>query len=182
MTMSDFGANVIKIEPPEGDQYRAFPPSLLWNRGKKSIVLDVTNKENLETLIKLSLEADVVIEGFEPGFADAHGFGYETLKINHSGLVYCSITGFGSKGPYAKYKSYEGLVQAKSGRLMTFAGLTGREGPNFSSVRVANHSASMAAVRGIISALMVRDRTGLGQRVETSLLQAMTYYLSLIHI
>ena len=61
MTMSDFGANVIKVEPPEGDQYRAFPPSLLWNRGKKSIVLDVTNKENLETLIKLSLEADVVI-------------------------------------------------------------------------------------------------------------------------
>jgi crotonobetainyl-CoA:carnitine CoA-transferase CaiB-like acyl-CoA transferase len=176
MMMSDFGANVIKVEPPGGDQYRAFPQSLLWNRGKKSIVLDVNDKEDLNELRKLSLKADVVIEGFEPGFADSHGFGYETLKTDHSGLVYCSITAFGPKGPYAKYKSYEGLVQAKSGRLMTFAGLTGREGPNFASVKVANHSAGMAAVRGIISALMVRDRTGLGQRVETSLLQAMTYY------
>ncbi|MEC9278388.1 MAG: CoA transferase, partial [Chloroflexota bacterium] len=176
MMMSDFGADVIKVEPPGGDQYRAFPQSLLWNRGKKSIVLDVNDKEDLNELRKLSLKADVVIEGFEPGFADSHGFGYETLKTDHSGLVYCSITAFGPKGPYAKYKSYEGLVQAKSGRLMTFAGLTGREGPNFASVKVANHSAGMAAVRGIISALMVRDRTGLGQRVETSLLQAMTYY------
>ncbi|HAE33625.1 MAG TPA: hypothetical protein DCF86_07245 [Dehalococcoidia bacterium] len=176
MTMSDFGAEVIKVEPPEGDQYRPFPASLLWNRGKKSITLDVNDNEDLNELRNLSLQADVVIEGFEPGFADAHGFGYETLKTDHSGLIYCSITGFGPKGPYAKYKSYEGLVQAKSGRLMTFAGLTGREGPNFASVRVASHSASMAAVRGIISALMVRDRTGLGQRVETSLLQAMTYY------
>ena len=176
MTMSDFGAEVIKVEPPEGDQYRPFPASLLWNRGKKSITLDVNDNEDLNELRNLSLQADVVIEGFEPGFADAHGFGYETLMADHSGLIYCSITGFGPKGPYAKYKSYEGLVQAKSGRLMTFAGLTGREGPNFASVRVASHSASMAAVRGIISALMVRDRTGLGQRVETSLLQAMTYY------
>ena len=176
MTMSDFGADVIKVEPPGGDQYRAFPPSLLWNRGKKSIVLDVNDNEDLNELRNLSLKADVVIEGFEPGFADSHGFGYETLKTDHPGLIYCSITGFGPKGPYAKYKNYEGLVQAKSGRLMSFAGLTGREGPNFASVRVASHSASMAAVRGIVSALMVKDKTGLGQKVETSLLQAMTYY------
>ncbi|MCH7801213.1 MAG: CoA transferase, partial [Chloroflexi bacterium] len=175
-TLSDFGAEVIKIEPPQGDPYRAFPPSLLWNRGKKSVVLDLNDSNDLKQARKLAERADVVIETFKPGMADSLGIGYETLKASRPDLVYCSITGFGPTGPYSGYKDYEGLVQAKSGRLMSFAGLTGREGPSYAVVNVAHHSASMAAVRGIVSALMVRDQTGQGQRVDTSLLQAMTYY------
>ena len=79
-------------------------------------------------------------------------------------------------GPYARYRPYEQLVSAKSGRYMTFAGLNNREGPNYGAVQVASHCAAMAAVRGTVAALMIRDRTGRGQKVETSLLRAITYY------
>lgn len=176
MTLSDFGATVVKIEPPEGDPYRDSPSSLLWNRGKKSAVLNILSKEDQLEFKKLSRSTDILVESNKPGFMDSLGIGYDDLKKENPALIYCSITGFGLKGPYAMYKDYEGIVQAKSGRLMHFAGLSGREGPNFASVNVASHSASMAAVRGIVSALMVRDRTGLGQRVDTNLLQALTYY------
>lgn len=176
MVLSDFGAEVIKIEPPDGDAYRKFPSSLLWNRGKKSVVLDPYSKQVSEKIRRLTERADVIIETFNPGDAKTLGVDYETLQIYRPDLVYCSITGFGQEGPYAGYKNYEGLVQAKSGRLMSFEGLTARHGPSYAVVNVANHSASMAAVRGIVSALMVRDTTGQGQRVDTSLLQAMTYY------
>ena len=176
MALSDFGAEVIKIEPPEGDPYRAVPQSHLWNRGKKSVVLDLNDSDAINQIRKLAERADVVIETFKPGVADSLGIGYETLKAERPDLVYCSITGFGPKGPYSDYKDYEGLIEAKSGRLMIFAGITGREGPSFAVVNVARHAAGMGAFRGIVSALMVRDQTGQGQQVDTSLLQAVTYY------
>ena len=176
MVMSDFGAEVIKIEPPKGDSFREFPASLLWNRGKKSVTLDLKKQEGREQAQQLSRQADVVIESFRPGVAERLGIGYESLSEAHPELVYCSITGFGPRGPYANYKGYDGLVEAKSGRLMSFAGQTEREGPNYASVNAASHSAAMAAVRGVVSSLMVRDRTSQGQKVETSLLQAITYY------
>jgi crotonobetainyl-CoA:carnitine CoA-transferase CaiB-like acyl-CoA transferase len=176
MILSDFGAEVIKIEPPEGDPYRAFPPSLLWNRGKKSVVLDLNDPDSVENVCKLAERADVVVETFRPGVADSLGIGYEALKAVKPDLVYCSITGFGPKGPYSGYKDYDGLIEAKSGRLMTFAGISGREGPSYAVVNAASHAAAMATVRGVLSALMVRDKTGKGQRLETSILQAITYY------
>ncbi|MCH7744549.1 MAG: CoA transferase [Chloroflexi bacterium] len=176
MVLSDFGAEVIKVEPPEGDSFREFPAARLWNRGKKSVTLDLKKQEGRRQAQQLSWEADAVIESFRPGVAHRLGIGYETLSKFHPELVYCSITGFGPLGPYANYKGYEGLVEAKSGRLMSFAGQTEREGPNYAAVNVASHSAAMAAVRGVVSSLMVRDRTGQGQKVETSLLQAITYY------
>jgi crotonobetainyl-CoA:carnitine CoA-transferase CaiB-like acyl-CoA transferase len=176
MTLSDFGADVIKIEPPGGDPYRSFSPSLLWNRGKSSVVIDLKNENGASEFLRLVASADVVVESFRPGYLESLGLGYDGLKVKHPRLIFCSITGFGQKGPYSQYKDYEGLVEAKSGRLMIFAGLSGREGPNFASVKVASHSAAMAAVRGIVSSLMVRDREGIGQRVNTSLLQAVTYY------
>tara|TARA_B100001245_G_scaffold96686_1_gene70187 strand:+ start:260 stop:2713 length:2454 start_codon:yes stop_codon:yes gene_type:complete len=176
MLLSDFGADVIKVEPPGGDPYRSFSPSLLWNRGKSSVVLDLENEDGAGQFLKLVASADVVLESFRPGYLDSLGIGYESLKLKYPQLIFCSITGFGQKGPYSQYKDYEGLVEAKSGRLMIFAGLSGREGPNFASVNVASHSAAMAAVRGIVSSLIVRDKYGIGQRVNTSLLQAVTYY------
>ena len=176
MVMSDFGAEVIKVEPPGGDPFRAFPAALLWNRGKKSIVLDLKSPESQRTVQQLARQADVVVESFRPGVAERLGIGYETLSRTHPELVYCSITGFGSRGPYAHYKGYEGLVGAKCGRMMSFAWQNEREGPNYAALNVANHAAGMAAVRGTVSALYVRDKTGQGQKVETSLLQAITYY------
>ena len=176
MVMSDFGAEVIKVEPPGGDPYRTHPASLLWNRGKKSIVLDLETSEGRRQARALARSADAVVESFVPGDAAALGVDYETLKADNPGLVYTSITAFGDSGPYAHYRPYEALVSAKSGRYMSFAGQNGREGPNFGAVQVASHGAAMAAVRGAVAALMIRDRTGVGQHVQTSLLRSITYY------
>ena len=176
MVMSDFGADVIKVEPPGGDPYRIHPASLLWNRGKKSVVLDLETAAGRKHARALARSADAVVESFVPGDAAALGVDYETLKAENPGLVYTSITAFGDSGPYARYLPYEALVSAKCGRYMAFAGQNGREGPNYGAVQVASHGAAMAAVRGAVAALMIRDRTGVGQHVQTSLLRAMTYY------
>ncbi|MDP6420356.1 MAG: CoA transferase [SAR202 cluster bacterium] len=176
MVLSDFGAEVIKIESPRGDPFRAFPPSLVWNRGKKSVVVDLQSSEGRRQLHQLAPQADVVVESFRPGVAERLGIGYEELSAVKPDLVYTSVTGFGPRGSYANYKGYEALVAAKSGRLMVFAGMTGREGPGHAAVNAASHAAAMAVVRGTLSALSVRDATGKGQRVDTSLLQGVTYY------
>ena len=176
MAMSDFGAEVVKVEPPGGDAFRAAPQSVLWYRGKKSVCLDLANTDGRRKAHALARQSDVVVVGLRPKTAQRLGVDYDTLRPLRDDLIYCGITGFGPKGPYADYKGYEGLVQAKSGRLMNFAGQTPREGPHHAAVKAANHAAGMAAVRGVVSALMVRDRTGQGQLVETSLLQAVTYY------
>ena len=174
MIMSDFGAEVIKVESPGGDPFRGRPGSLQWDRGKKSVILDLKTDAARESARRLARLADVVIESYRPGVAERLGVDYETLSAEHPGLVYCSLTGFGPKGPYARYKGYEGVVAAKSGRMMMFSGQNRRDGPNYVAVQGASHSAAMALVRGAIAALYVRDRTGRGQKVETSLLQAVT--------
>ena len=176
MVMSDFGARVIKIEPPGGDPYRAMPSAPVWHRGKKSVILDLEHAKDRGHAHRLAKSADVVVESFVPGDAKASGVDYDTLSALNPRLVYTSITAFGKKGPYARYRPYESLVSAKSGRYMAFAGQNDREGPNYGAVQVASHAAAMAAVRGTMAALMLRDRTGKGQRVETNLLRAITYY------
>ena len=104
MVLSDFGAEVIKVEPPTGDPYRAFPQSSLWNRGKKSLVLDMETEEGLHTARSLIKKSDVLVESFSPGEADSLGIGYGEMSASRADLVYCSITAFGPKGRYAKYK------------------------------------------------------------------------------
>ncbi|MFH1560163.1 MAG: CoA transferase [Chloroflexota bacterium] len=174
MILSDFGAEVIKVEPPEGDPYRAFPQALLWNRGKKSVTLDLKTPEGRESARRLMMRADVVVVSFRPGEADALGIGYEEVSAQRPDLVYCSITAFGPKGPYAHYKPYEGIVAAKVGRFSVFTGQAGRPGPHYAAVQVASHGTAMAAIRGILAALIVRDKTGQGQKVETSLMQGIS--------
>ena len=176
MVMSDFGARVVKIEPPGGDPYRVMPAAPMWHRGKKSVILDLEQDKDRSRAQKLAKSADVVVESFLPGDAETNGVDYDTLSALNSRLIYTSITAFGDKGPYARYRPYESLVSAKCGRYMAFAGQNDREGPNYGAVQVASHAAAMAAVRGTVAALILRDRTGRGQRVETSLLKAITYY------
>ena len=176
MALSDYGAEVIKVEPPGGHRSRSIPASVQWNRGKKSIVLDLNEPEGRDHAQKLSLQSDVVIESFCPGTTQSLGIDYETLSAERPDLVYCSLTGWGPKGPYAHYKPYEGAVAAKVGRMMVFSGQANRPGPHYAAVQTATHAANMGAVRGIIAALHVRDKTGHGQKVETSLMQAMNLY------
>ena len=120
--------------------------------------------------------ADVVVESFRPGVAERLGIGYETLSRASPSLVYSSITGFGPTGPLAGLKAYEGVVHAKAGRMDAFYTLVEKDGPIYPALAVASYGAAMASLHGTLVALMLRDRTGEGQKVETSLLQGLTCF------
>ena len=176
MMLSDNGAEVIKVEPPTGDPDRAAPAFRQWQRGKKSVVLDLGTAEGKQRAKQLAASADVIVENFQAGRAEQQGLGYDELAALNPRLVHCSITGFGKKGPYAAYKDYEGLVQARAGRMMEFQREIDRDGPSFGAVPVAGFAASQLALQGIMAALYVRQRSGRGQKVDTSLLQGLACY------
>jgi crotonobetainyl-CoA:carnitine CoA-transferase CaiB-like acyl-CoA transferase len=171
LVMADYGAEVIKVEPPGGDPFRFQPAWISWNRGKKGIVLDLSTPEGREHAIQLAGAADVLVESFRPGDMADWGLAYDTLSHLYPRLVYCSITGFGQQGPLRRVKGYEGVVAAKAGRMLNLQGQPNREGPVYSAVSTGSWHASQAAVRGIIAALRVRDLCGRGQWVQTSIVQ-----------
>ena len=115
----------------------------------------------------------MLVESFRPGDMAGWGLGYDDLSKLYPGLVYCSITGFGQKGPLRRVKGYEGVVAAKAGRMLNLQGQPNREGPVYSAVYTGSWHASQAAVRGIIGALRVRDLCGRGQWVQTSIVQTL---------
>ena len=129
LVMADYGAEVIKVEPPGGDPFRFQPAWISWNRGKKGIVLDLSTTEGREQAIQLAGEADVLVESFRPGDMADWGLAYDTLSQLYPRLVYCSITGFGQKGPLRRVKGYEGVVAAKAGRMLNLQGQPTRDGP-----------------------------------------------------
>lgn len=117
MVLADNGARVLKVEPPGGDRLRTENPSgaLVWNRGKESVVIDLHSASGQTELRSLAANADVVIEAFSPGTIEAWGIDEDVLRPANPRLVYCSVTGFGRRGPYAHLKGYEALVAAKVG-------------------------------------------------------------------
>ncbi len=172
MILADNGARVIKIESPEGDRLRTqLPPGfLVWNRGKESLTADLRTPAGQAEVGELARHADVLIESFEPGVAHGWGLGYETLRTVNPALVHCSINGFGSTGRYARLKGYEGVVAAKAGAFAR--GQFGfRPGPIFTAASLGSTGAAHMALGGILAALIVRERTGRGQRVEATLVQ-----------
>ena len=173
LVLADFGAEVIKVEPPGGDPFRFQPAWISWNRGKKGIVLDLETAEGREQASRLAGSADVLVESFRPGDMAGWGLGFDDLARLYPRLVYCSITGFGQEGPLRRVKGYEGLVAAKAGRSLNMQGQPNREGPVYSAVPTGSWHASQAAVRGILAALRVRDLCGRGQWVQTSIVQAL---------
>jgi crotonobetainyl-CoA:carnitine CoA-transferase CaiB-like acyl-CoA transferase len=174
--LADFGAEVVKIEPPAGDPFRSYPAWLAWNRGKKSAVLDLKSAEGRRQAQRLAERADVVIESFRPGVGLRLGIDYAGLAAINPRLVYASISGWGQQGPLSQVAGYEGVVAAKSGRMASFEGQMNRAGPAYAAVQVGTWAASQAAVRGILAALFARDAHGRGQWVQTSLLQNMIPY------
>lgn len=176
MVLSDFGARVIKVEPPGGDPFRRHPAWLMWNRGKEGVVLDLKSEAGWEQALALAQRADVLLEAFRPGVAGRLGIGHQALAAANPRLVYCSLSPFGQRGPLSRLKGYEGVVSAKTGRMMAFRGQPERDGPVFTAVPTATWGASQAAVQGILAALLVRETTGRGQWVQTSLLQGMMPY------
>ena len=178
MLLSDLGADVVKVERPgEGDETRAWgPPTaggesayfLAVNRGKRSVALDLARVEGQEVAQRLARSADVVVENFRPGTAERLGVGYEQLTRENSGLVYCSIAGFGSERGSLGRPGYDFVVQAESG-LMAITGEPEGE-PLKVGVAVVDVLAGYAAATAILAALLARGQTGRGERVEISLL------------
>ena len=176
MILADYGAEVQKLEPPGGDRFRSLAAAPVWLRGKRHSSVDLKSEAGVARLHELARTADVVVASYRPGLAERLHADYATLAALNPRLVYCSLTAFGPRGPYSHYPGYEGLVAAKSGRMMAFEGQGARAGPVYAAVQVATHAAAQAAVQGILAALLVREQTGRGQLVETSLLQGMLPY------
>ncbi len=176
MIMADFGAEVIKVEPPGGDPQRSLANSPVWLRGKQSVICDLATPEGNARARELAAGADVVITTTPHEQAAELGIGYEQLSATNPGLVYGHVSGFGSSGPYKNYPAYEGVVAAKSGRMKAFSGIPERPGPAFAAVQIGTHAASQSLLSGVIAALIERDNSGRGQLVEASLLQGMMPY------
>jgi crotonobetainyl-CoA:carnitine CoA-transferase CaiB-like acyl-CoA transferase len=185
MQLGDMGAEVIKIEEPgKGDDTRGWPPFvsgeatyfLSVNRNKKSLTLNLKAPQGQAILRKLAARTDVVLENFRPGTMDRLGCGYEALRRHNPRLVYCSISGFGESGPESSRPGYDLIVQGESG-VMDLTGF-----PDGPPVKVGNSIADlvagMAAVQGILLALLARDRTGRGQKVEIGMLDVMASLLT----
>jgi crotonobetainyl-CoA:carnitine CoA-transferase CaiB-like acyl-CoA transferase len=170
---ADFGAEVVHVEPPGGSPLRAQPAWPFWARGKKSIELDLRDASDGDVAYGLACDADVLVETFRPGVADRLGLGYEQLSSENPGLVYGSITAFGRDNSLSHLKGYEGVVMAKIGGYATLSNLTARPGPAFGTVEYCSTSSAHTLAQGILAALYEREDSGLGQRVESTLVQGL---------
>jgi crotonobetainyl-CoA:carnitine CoA-transferase CaiB-like acyl-CoA transferase len=177
--LADLGADVIKIESPDGDPYRAYqgsnysPHFQAYNRNKRSLALDLKAPGDREIFDRLLSKADVYIQNFRPGTADRLGAGPERLAKMNPGLVYCSISGFGSDGPYVDRPSYDSVAQALSGFLSV---VVDPERPRFLGPALADAITGIYAAYGVLGALFDRSRTGRGRLVEVSMLEAMAHF------
>ena len=168
MQLADLGASVIKVEALEGDSFRELPGFFGWNRGKRSIAVNLKTPEGSRIVHRLAERADVVMENMRPGVAERLGVGYEGLSAINPRLVYSSVTAFGSSGPDSDRPGFDPIFQALGG-LMTLQGFGGP--PVYLRTAPTDYYTAALATQGIISALFARERTGRGQRVETSLLR-----------
>ena len=169
MMLADLGAAVLKVEAPEGDPFRELPGFFGWNRGKRSIALNLKAPEGRAIVEGLAARADVVMENMRPGVADRLGIGAERLRALNPRLIYCSVTAFGSTGPYIDRPGFDPLLQAMGG-VMALQGFGGA--PQYVRIAPTDYYAAALATQAVLAALFVRERTGAGQRVETSLLHA----------
>jgi crotonobetainyl-CoA:carnitine CoA-transferase CaiB-like acyl-CoA transferase len=181
MLLADLGADVIKVEQPAGDPFRAFrgglysPHYQTYNRNKKSVTLDTRNKDDLLLFDKLIREADVYIQNFRPGVAEKIGAGEARLRELNPRLVYCAISGFGPDGPAAQRPSYDTVAQAASGFLKL---LVNPADPRVVGPALADAITGFYAAYGILGALYEREKKNRskGRRVEVSMFEAMTHF------
>jgi len=178
MLLSDLGAEVVKIEPPGGEETRRHPPMVrgqsvyfsVYNRGKKSVCLDLRSARGKEVFAALVPKADIVLENFRPGVMAAMGFAYDRLRALHPGIILVSVSGFGQYGPYRDRPAFDSLGQAMSG-LMTLTGQP--EGhPVGTASSVVDRYTALHATIGALAALRHRERTGEGQLVDVCLLDS----------
>jgi crotonobetainyl-CoA:carnitine CoA-transferase CaiB-like acyl-CoA transferase len=181
MLLGDLGADVIKIEKPViGEDGRSAGPPffegisaffLSANRNKRSLTLDIKRPEGQEAFRRLADTADVVVENFRPSVMDALGIGYATMSERNPRIIYCSISGFGPDGPFAGRPGLDQIIQGVSG-LMSVTGFEGGE-PVRVGIPIADLLTGLYGAYGVLAALQAREKTGRGQIVNTSLLEAM---------
>lgn len=182
MLLGDLGADVIKVEPPQGDDTRAWGPPyqragearestyfLSVNRNKRSILLDLKQPEDMQAARRLIASADILVENFRPNTFDKLGLGWEALRAQHPRLIYASISGFGLSGPYRDRAGYDVIAQGMGG-LMSYNGEQNAP-PVRVGVAVADVFAGALITQGILAALYQREKTGLGQRIDVNLLE-----------
>ncbi|MDH3294861.1 MAG: CoA transferase [Acidimicrobiia bacterium] len=180
MYLGDLGADVVKVEPPGGEWGRGLGPPFVegvaaaflgMNRAKRSIIVDLKQDGGAEVLLRMAERCDVVLESFRPGVADRLGVGYQAMAERNPRVVYCAISAFGQLGSWRLRPGVDGIAQAMSG-IMSVTGTA--DGP---PVKVGTPAADMAggvfATQAILAALFARERTGLGQRADVSLLQSL---------
>jgi crotonobetainyl-CoA:carnitine CoA-transferase CaiB-like acyl-CoA transferase len=183
-TLADLGADVVKVESPEGDDTRKWGPPFLdtegeraaayfhgCNRGKRSIVADFTTERGREIVRRLAARADVLIENFKVGGLKKFGLDYASLRQVNPRLIYCSLTGFGQTGPYAERAGYDFLIQGMSGYMDITGDPQGE--PQKVGVAVCDLFTGLYGVIAIEAALIARERTGRGQEIDLALLDTM---------
>jgi len=180
--LADLGAEVIKVEPPGGDQIRGRPPvrgdghSTYFgqlNCGKRSIVLDLKSPDARAIATRLAHTVDIVVENFRPGVIGKLGLDYESLAPHNPGLIYCSISGFGQSGPAASKPAYAPVIHAASGYDLANMGYQKAERPGRTGIFLADVLGGIYAFGAIQAALLHRERTGVGQAIDVSMLDAM---------
>ncbi len=182
MLLADFGADVIKVEPPQGDTFRKTGETfigddaayfLTMNRNKRSIVLDLTTADGQRVARELARHVDIVAVNFRPGIAEKLGITYEILSAENPGLIYCQTTAFGQEGENASRPGMDPVIQALSGLMQ----LTGddKTGPLKTGMPYADLITPLLSTLGVMAALRARDKTGKGQRVDLSMIDATIY-------
>ena len=185
LLLADLGAEVLKIESPgKGDPFRTWdkepknysPSFCALNRNKKSVTLDMKQPEGKEAFLRLAKGADVIVENLRPGVVDRLGIGYDVVNEMNPRIIYCSISAFGQDGPYRKKPGYDTIGQSLSGLLSVLTDLERPQGPG---AAFSDHLGGLFGCYGVLAALAARERTGVGQKVETSLLESTICFLGL---
>jgi crotonobetainyl-CoA:carnitine CoA-transferase CaiB-like acyl-CoA transferase len=173
MILADFGAEVIRLEPPGGDQMWEHPAYLLWQRGKKSVALDWESDAGRDQARQLVQGADIFIESLRPGEAAALGLGYDNVRAGNPALIYHSLSAFGQDGPLCNLRAYDGIVNARSGRMRDQIGWQ-KHRPTFRAINDISYHSAMFTLQALSATLRVRAMTGRGQKLEGTLLSGAT--------
>ena len=175
MVLADFGADVVKIVPRSGDPFAKLGSWPLWSRGKRLVPADLRDAEDAAQVRQLIVDsADAVLTTLNK--AQRERLGLDRESLGRPDLVLGVVSGFGEEGPYANYPGYEPVVAAKSGRMLSFAGVADRDGPNYAALQVGTHATAQSAAAALLAALIGREATGHGFDFDTSLLRGMMPY------
>lgn len=167
--LASLGAEVVKIEPPYGDPMRILGEIFaVFNIGKKIVQLDLKTEKGKTKFLEMAEKADVIVEGLRPGTVKRLGIDYETVSKINPGIIYCSISAFGQKSRFSRFPAHDVNVLGLAGIL----DICGRGSPLDPNIQLADFASSLVAVIAILSALIERDRTGVGKRIDVSMLKS----------